>query len=695
MAVEIEKNLPRNIVEMAVPIGIMAILAVMIIPVPTLILDLLLSMNITLAVIILLIAANVMKPLDFAVFPTILLVTTLFRLSLNVASTRLILLHGSEGPQAAGQVIKSFGMFVVGGNYAVGMVVFIILVIINFVVITKGAGRIAEVSARFTLDAMPGKQMSIDADLNAGLIREDEARKRRREIAREADFYGTMDGASKFVRGDAVAGILITFINIIGGIIIGVVQQGMDITDAFSVYTILTIGDGLVAQIPALVISTAAGIIVTRAASETGMGREFASQFLLYPKAIYGAAGVLFVLGLVPGLPHIAFLTLSSITGGLAYLSGQGAAAQVIKEKEEEIKGIPIIPERDEIIPPDPLAVEVGYRLIPLVDAESGGELPDRIKAMRRQIANDTGFLVPPIHIKDNLQLKPEEYTFLLRGIEIGRSSVMMNHYMAIDPGNAQKGLEGIPTKEPAFGLPALWTEESLKDKAKVMGWTVVNPTIVIITHITEVIKANAYKLITRQDVQGILDTLAKTHPKVVEELVPSQLSLGGVEKVLKNLLRERIPIRDALTIIETLADYAPLTKDADILTEYVRQALSNTITRQYAAEDGLLPVMMLDPRVEEYISKSVQQSQQGAAPGIEPSLIHSLISKVTEGMRDMTYKGYQPILLTSAETRRFIKRLIERSLPSVVVLGSSEISGDVRIKNLKVVSLEDAYQKV
>ncbi|MBI5682714.1 MAG: flagellar biosynthesis protein FlhA [Deltaproteobacteria bacterium] len=685
MAVTTGKILTKNIIEMIVPVGIVGILAVMIIPMPTLLLDLLLSMSITLSIIILLISAHMVKPLDFAVFPSILLITTLFRLSLNVASTRIILLHGNEGVSAAGQVIKAFGVFVVGGNYAVGMVVFIILVIINFVVITKGAGRIAEVSARFTLDAMPGKQMAIDADLNSGLIGEDEARKRRKDVTREADFYGAMDGASKFVRGDAIAGILITFINIIGGIIIGVFQQGMNIVDAMSIYTILTIGDGLVAQIPALVISTAAGITVTRAASESDMGSEFASQILSYPKAIAGAAGVLFVLGLIPGLPHLAFLTLAGVTGGIAYMSNQGMFAA---PKKEEVKEVPKTPEKDEIILPDPLTIEVGYRLIPLVDSESGGELLDRIKAMRRQIAAEIGFLVPPIHIKDNLQLKPEEYIILLRGIEVGRGSVMMNYQMAIDPGTAQKGLEGIPAKEPAFGLPALWIDEGLKDKAKIMGWTVVNPAVAIITHIAEVVKANAYRLLTRQDVQTILDALARTHPKIVEELVPAQLSLGGVEKVLQNLLREKIPIRDVLSIAETLADYAPSTKDTDILTEYVRQAMSGTITRQYTTEDGLLPIMLLDPRLEETISKSIHQSQYGINIAIEPSIAHKLMNKVSEGAQEMVNQGYRPLVMTSSDVRRFVRKLIERTLPLVAVVGSNEVSGDIRIKNIKVVSL-------
>ncbi len=679
--------MPRKLAELAVPIGLVGILAVMIIPLPSMALDIFLSMDITLAILILLITVNVTKTLNFSIFPTLLLVTTLFRLSLNVASTRTILLHGSEGSQAAGQVIKAFGMFVVGGNYAVGLVVFAILVIINFVVITKGAGRIAEVSARFTLDAMPGKQMAIDADLNAGLIGEDEARRRRSEIMREADFYGAMDGASKFVRGDAIAGILITFINIIGGLIIGVLQQGMGITDALSVYTILTIGDGLVAQIPALIISTAAGIIVTRAASDKDMGGEFISQMLFYPKAVAGAAVILFVLGLVPGLPHLSFLTLAALAGGVSYISYQGVA---LKEDDEE-KTEETSPQEDEAVEialPDSLGMEVGYRLIPLVDTENGGELLERIKSMRKQIAKETGFMVPPIHIKDNLQLKPEEYSFLIRGCEVGRGELMINHFLAIDPGSAQKGLEGIPTKEPAFGLPALWIEEDMKDRAKLMGYTIVSPAIVVLTHLTETVKANAHEILTRQDVQSILDAIARTNPKVVEELVPSQLSLGSVQRVLQNLLRERLPIKDILTIIETMADYAPVTKDTDILTEHVRSALSRTITKQYANPDGSISVMICDPKVEDAIAKAFHPSEEDGAMALEPASAQMLFNKISEGMKEMASLGCQPILMTSPEIRRFIRKMTERTLPELIVISSNEISGDVVIKNQKVVSL-------
>ncbi len=681
----------HKMAEMLLPVGVVGILVVMIVPLPPFIMDLFLATNITFGIAILLISLYILKPLHFSIFPSVLLIATILRLSLNVASTRLILLHGNEGTQAAGQVINSFGNFVVGGNYAVGLVVFMILVIINFVVITKGAGRIAEVSARFTLDAMPGKQMAIDADLNSGLIGEEEARTRRSEISREAEFYGAMDGASKFVRGDAIAGILITVINIVGGIVIGVFQQKMNVTDALSIYTILTIGDGLVAQIPALVISTAAGIVVTRAASDSSLGREFASQIFNYPKAILGTAIILLVLGLVPGLPHIAFLSLAAVTGGVAYLSHQeteAAQEEVEKVSEEEPR------EGDEFVPVDPLAIEVGYRLISFVEASSGGELLERIKAMRQQVVESTGFLVPPIHMKDNLRLKPEEYVFLLRGVEIGRGSVMVGRFMAIDPGSAQQGLEGIPAKEPAFGLPAIWIDEESKEKAKIMGYTVVTPPIVIVTHLTEIIRKSSHELLARQDVQTILDSLAQHHPKVVEELVPATLSLGGVQKVLQNLLREGVPIKDILSIVETIADYAPETKDTDILTEHVRKALARTITKQLTGDDGQLPVIIVDPRVEDSIRKSFNQPDGGQF-ALQPLFTQKLLERVAEGVREVVSQGYQPILMTSPDMRSVMSKMMRQALPTVSVIATNEVAGEVKIKNVKVVSVDNAYEKV
>src|SRR3990172_7244866 len=584
MAGYTDKGIFKRGADLALPLGIVGILFVMILPIPTLLLDLFLTFNITAAIIILLVAVYVKKPLDFSTFPILLLVTTLFRLSLNVASTRLILLHGAEGPEAAGQVIKSFGNFVVGGNYAVGFVVFAILVIINFMVITKGAGRIAEVAARFTLDAMPGKQMAIDADLNAGLIGDEEARKRRKEVALEADFYGAMDGASKFVRGDAVAGILIAVINIIGGIIVGGLQQGLPVTEAAATYTLLTVGDGLVAQIPALVLSPAAGIVVSNVNSGTGLSESIGKQFVLNPKPILIASGILFIFGLVPGLPHVAFLVLSIATGAVGYLvykNSEARDAQEASDKEKAARPAPKKEAADEVPLIDTLSLEVGYRLIPLVDSSEGGELLERIKAIRRQFAEDMGIMVQPVHIKDNLQLKPSEYVFLVKGVEVARGELLAGHSLAIDPGTAQPRLYGLATTDPAFGLPSIWVADTQVEKAQLMGYTVVNHSAVIATHVTEVIRSHANEILGRQEVQGLLDKAAKTHPKVVEELVPGLMSLGAVQKVLQNLLKERVSIRDLQTVLETLADYATMTKDNDLLTEYVRMNLARQISKR------------------------------------------------------------------------------------------------------------------
>ncbi|OGP15062.1 MAG: flagellar biosynthesis protein FlhA [Deltaproteobacteria bacterium GWA2_54_12] len=677
--------------DLALPLGIVGILFVMILPIPTLLLDLFLTFNITAAIIILLVAVYVKKPLDFSTFPILLLVTTLFRLSLNVASTRLILLHGAEGPEAAGQVIKSFGNFVVGGNYAVGFVVFAILVIINFMVITKGAGRIAEVAARFTLDAMPGKQMAIDADLNAGLIGDEEARKRRKEVALEADFYGAMDGASKFVRGDAVAGILIAVINIIGGIIIGVLQQGLPVTEAAATYTLLTVGDGLVAQIPALVISTAAGIVVSNVNSGTGLSESIGKQFVLNPKPILIASGILFIFGLVPGLPHVAFLVLSIATGAVGYLvykNSEARDAQEASDKEKAARPAPKKEAADEVPLIDTLSLEVGYRLIPLVDSSEGGELLERIKAIRRQFAEDMGIMVQPVHIKDNLQLKPSEYVFLVKGVEVARGELLAGHSLAIDPGTAQPGLEGLATTDPAFGLPSIWVADTQVEKAQLMGYTVVNHSAVIATHVTEVIRSHANEILGRQEVQGLLDKAAKTHPKVVEELVPGLMSLGAVQKVLQNLLKERVSIRDLQTVLETLADYATMTKDTDLLTEYVRMNLARQISKSHAGADSSIQALALSTEIEEAISKSIHETPQGSFMTIEPAAAQKILGKVKDALEEAMSKGYQPVLLVSHQTRRFVRRLTERSFPATAVLSHSEISTGARVQTLKVVRL-------
>ena len=674
-------------------VGVVTVLVVMIIPLPPMLLDFLLALNITLSITILLIAMYTLRPLDFSIFPSLLLVTTLFRLSLNVASTRLILLHGHEGPLSAGKVIKSFGGFVVGGDYVVGMIVFIILVIVNFVVITKGATRIAEVAARFTLDAMPGKQMSIDADLNAGLIDEDDAKKRRTMIAREAEFHGAMDGAAKFVRGDAIAGIIIALINIIGGLIIGILQRGMSAIDAAQNYTLLPVGDGLVSQIPALTISTAAGIVVSRAASADTMGREFGKQFLEHPKAIYLAALTIFFFGLIPGLPHAPFISFSLIIGGSVYLVNRKRDA--LKAKEIEVKKkeqVQVGPEPVEhLLLVDALELEVGYGLIALVDREQGGEFLDRVRSIRRQFALEMGLVIPPIHIRDNLQLKPSEYQILLKGTKIAGAELMVNHFLAMNPGDATRKIEGIETKEPAFNLPATWIPEAKKEEAKLTGYTVVDNVTIMATHLTEVIRNYASELLGRQEVQNLLDNLSKTSPKAVEELVPNLLSLGNVHKVLQNLLQEQVSIRDMLTVVEILADYAPLTKDPDLLTEYVRHKLSRSIISPYIGEDGVLPLITMAQDVEDILLKGIQKTEHGPYLSIDPKVADPIINSIKEETEKAMAKNIQPILLTSPPVRRHLKKMVEYFVPSLVVLSQSELLSDMRFKSIGEVSLDYA----
>ena len=676
--------------ELLLPLGIVGILFVMILPVPSVVLDLLLSFNITVAIIIMLVAVYITKPLDFSTFPILLLVTTLFRLSLNVASTRLILIHGPEGPSAAGEVIRSFGNFVVGGNYAVGFVVFFILVIINFVVITKGAGRIAEVAARFTLDAMPGKQMAIDADLNAGLIGDDEARRRRKEVGMEADFYGAMDGASKFVRGDAVAGILITLINILGGLVIGVAQQGLQLGEAARTYTLLTVGDGLVAQIPALIISTAAGLVVSNVNTESGLSESLGKQFAMHSKPIYIASAILFVFGLIPGLPHLAFFALSAATGAVAYIVSRKAEAAREEQRQKDVAAKKPAKKEgpDEVPLIDTLGLEVGYRLIPLVDSSEGGELLERIKAIRKQFGEEMGLTVPSVHIKDNLQLKPSEYIFLVKGVEVARGELMAGHSLAIDPGNARGGLEGVETVDPAFGLPSIWVPDAEQEKAQHYGYTVVNHSAVVATHITEVVKAHAHEILGRQEVQTLLDKVAKSHPKVVEELVPAHLSLGGVQKVFQNLLRERVSVRDLQTILETLADYAPMTKDTDLLTEYVRMNLARQISKNHQAADATIDAVALNQEIEDAIARSVQETPQGSFMSLEPNMAQKILIKLKENLEEVIAKGHQPVLLVSHQTRRFVRKLTERAFPGIPVLSHNEISKNVKVQTLKVVRL-------
>jgi flagellar biosynthesis protein FlhA len=675
-------------------LGVVAILMVMVIPVPAFMLDFLLALNITFSIIVILMAMYTVRPLDFAIFPSLLLVATLFRLSLNVASTRLILLRGNEGSLAAGQVIKSFGNFVVGGNYVVGLIVFMILVIINFVVITKGSGRIAEVAARFTLDAMPGKQMSIDADLNAGLIDEDEARQRRSLIAREAEFHGAMDGASKFVRGDAIAGIVITFINIIGGFVIGVLQKNMAVVVAAQNYTLLTVGDGLVTQIPALVISTSAGLVVSRAAAESSMGVDFGKQLLSNPRAVYLGALIIFSFGLIPGLPHIPFMVLGAIVGGSVYLFDRRRQEALLAQPaaDAEAERSQAAPESVEhLLLLDPMELEMGYAIIPLVDREQNGELLDRIKSIRRQLATDMGMVIPPIHIRDNLNLKPSEYRILIKGVEVSKYELMVNHLMAMDPGDAAKKIEGVATKEPAFELPAVWIPENKRDEAKFAGYTVVDNTAIIATHLTEVIRKHADELLGRQEVQNLLDNLAKTHPKAVEELTPALLSVGAAQKVLQNLLREGVSIRDILTIVETLADYAPVTKDPDLLTEYVRQRLARAIVSSFIPEDGVLPVVTVEQEVEEALLNSVQHTEHGSYLSVEPKVAGWIANSVKQEMEGVMAKGFQPIVLCSPGLRRHFRRMVEQFAPSLVVLSHSELSNNISFKSLGKVRLGHA----
>ena len=689
------KSIGAETPSMVVALGVVAILAVMILPLPTIVLDLLLTLNITLGLLILLISMYNSNPLQFSSFPAVLLVTTLFRLSLNIASTRLILLQGHEGSGAVGQVIQSFGDFVVGGNFAVGLIIFLIMVLINFIVITKGAGRIAEVAARFTLDAMPGKQMAIDADLNAGLINEQEAKARRKEISQQSEFYGAMDGASKFVRGEAVASLVIMAINVTGGLLIGVFMNKMSAGDAATTYTLLTIGDGLVNQIPALVISTSTGIIVSRAASEQSMGKEFARQFGMQPQALGVSSGIVMLLGLVPGLPTLPFLLLGSIMGGMAWLAYQRSAGEA-RDQEVEEKGQqkaaapdPGSPEAVEaLLPLDILELEVGYGLIPLVDENQQGDLLERIRAIRRQFAIDMGILVPPLHVRDNLQLKPDEYLLRLKGVEVARGEVIMGHLLAMDSGAAKREIEGIPTTEPAFQLPATWINEEKREEAQVAGYTVVDPATVIATHLTEVLRGHADELLGRQDTQKLLDNLAKTHPKVVEELVPGLLPLGGLQKVLQNLLRERVSLRDLLTICETLADHAGRSKDPDLLTEFVRQKLARSITGVYLDEQGSLAVLTMAPKTEDLIRESLQQTDQGVFLNLEPNLAQHLLEQIQQAADRVAGEGYQPIILTSPAIRRHLRRLLERFMPQVMVLSHNEVTTQTRIRSLGTVEI-------
>ena len=676
-----------NLRGLAGPVLIVMILAMMVLPLPPMLLDILFTFNIAVAVMVLLISMNTTKALDFLSFPTILLITTLLRLSLNVASTRVVLLEGHTGPDAAGKVIESFGHFLVGGNYAVGIVVFAILVVINFMVITKGAGRIAEVGARFTLDAMPGKQMAIDADLNAGLIGEDIARKRRAEIGQEADFYGAMDGASKFVRGDAVAGILILFINLIGGLIVGVLQHNMDIAMAAKNYTLLAIGDGLVAQIPALVISTAAGVVVSRVATDENIGEQMMGQLFKQPQIIMLTAVIIGMMGMIPGMPHFSFLLLAGGMLWLAYHLSQ-KTEKVAAQALSEVATVPVIAEAaeaswEDVAQVDVLGLEVGYRLISMVDKAQDGDLLRRIKGIRKKFTQEIGFLPPSVHIRDNLDLRPNAYRITLKGVEMGSGESYPQQFLAINPGNVSGDLIGTPTHDPAFGLPAVWIDVALRDQAQMMGYTVVDPGTVVATHLSHLLSMRSAELLGRQEVQQLLDHLGTVAPKLVEDLVPKTLPLGTVQKVLQNLLDEGMHIRDMRTIVETLADNAGRTQDAYQLTALVRIALGPAIVQQFYPAAQELQVIGMDKELEHILMQAMQASQNGM--GIEPGLADTVLNESRAAVQRQEQMGLPTVMLVPAQLRDLLARFLKRTVPNLRVISHDEVPD---FKTIRVTSL-------
>ncbi len=664
--------------------AVIAVLSILILPLPAFMIDLMLTISITIALLILMVCTYTEEPLQFSVFPGLLLVVTLFRLALNISTTRLILSEGTGG-----RIIEAFGTFVIKGNYVIGLVIFALLNIINFVVITKGSNRIAEVAARFTLDAMPGKQMAIDADLNNGLIGEEEAKERRDKITREADFYGAMDGASKFVRGDAVAGLIITFINIVGGIVIGVVQRGMPIEKAASLYTTLTVGDGLVAQIPALIISIGAGILVSRAASKENLGSGIVKQLFGYKRSLWLATVVLVLFGIVPGFPLIPMWLLA---GGLAWIASKyntaekNDAAAVLTATKETAK-----PKEkpEEFLAIDPLELEIGYSLIPLVDTAQDGDLLSRITLIRKQQAIQMGIIIPPIRIRDNIQLKSNEYSVKIRGNEVARSELRLGHYLALNPGTAIGELEGSKTHEPTYGLPATWIAERERERAESNGFTVVEPPAVLSTHLVEIIKRNAHRILTRQDVQTLVNVLKQDSSAVVEELIPNMMSIGGVHKILQRLLKEGIPVRDLATICEALSDYAPLTKDPDLLTEYVRYALSPTITQKFVDNDGKLYALTMTPQVEDVLAEEVQSAGGRMQQiNLNPQFLQTLYRSIQSNINIVKQQGRQPIIIVAPSVRLYVRRLLEPVLPEVTVLSFGELVADVSVESLGKISV-------
>jgi len=667
------------------PILVVLILSLVMVPMPPLALDLFFTFNITISLAILLVVIYSPRPMDFAVFPTVLLVTTLFRLGLNIASTRVILLEGQNGTDAAGKVIDAFGTFVIGGNYAVGIIVFAILVIINFVVVTKGAGRVSEVSARFTLDAMPGKQMAIDADLNAGMITQEEARKRREEVVTEADFYGSMDGASKFVRGDAVAGILILFLNLIGGLFIGLAQYDLSFDVAVNYYTLLTIGDGLVAQIPSLLLSVAAAIMVTRVSSQADMGKEIVSQITHDPRALGVTSGVIGAMGLIPGMPILPFFVLGALSGAAAYFSAK-RKAEVKEQQALESKGaVDQTPQEqreltwDDVPPVDIVGLEVGYRLIPLVDKNQGGQLMQRIKGVRKKISQELGFLVQPVHIRDNLDLKPNDYRITILGVPSGEAEIQPDKELAINPGRVFGTLQGQATKDPAFGLDAVWISPDQRDHAQTLGYTVVDPSTVVATHLSQLIQSHAHELIGHEEVQQLMDVLAKTAPKLVENLVPNTLSLGVILKVLQNLLEEGVPIRDVRTIAETLADLGSKSQDPSILTEGVRVALGRLIVQDIYGMAKELPVVTLDPNLEQILHQSLQAGGEEGG-GIEPGLAERLLNSLQQTAEQQEVAGQPTVLLVTTQVRRWLARFVKHAQHQIYVLAYNEVPESKKI---------------
>lgn len=686
---------------MAGPVLILMVLAMMVLPLPPFLLDLLFTFNIALAVMILLVALFTSKPLDFAAFPTVLLFSTLLRLALNVASTRVVLLHGHTGPDAAGKVIEAFGHFLIGGNFAVGLIVFIILVIINFVVITKGAGRIAEVGARFTLDAMPGKQMAIDADLNAGLIGEEEARRRRKDVGQEAEFYGAMDGASKFVRGDAVAGLLIMVISIVGGLIIGVGQHGLAFGQAAEVYTILTIGDGLVAQIPALIISTAAGVVVSRVADDQDVGQQMVGQLFANPNVLFITSGIVGMMGLIPNMPHVAFLSLAIVLSAIGWtiLKRQeklkAEAAMPAAEKQAAVDAAAAEATWDDVELVDPLGLEVGYRLISLVDHSQNGELLHRIRSLRKKFAQDVGFLPPVVHIRDNLELKPNDYRILLSGVEVGRGTATPGQWLAIDPGGVTMKLPGTPTTDPAFGLPAVWIDVSLREQAQIAGYTVVDAGTVVATHLNHIMHRHGAQLLGRPEVQQLLDHLGREAPKLVEDLVPKTLSLAAFHKLLRGLLEEEVPIRDMRSIIEAVSEHAPRLAaqngagtgpdPAELLT-VTRVALGRAICQQWFPGDSEMRVMSLEPRLERVLTQALTTS--GA---IEPGLAENLLREVDRAVQQLEAEGESSVLVVPPVLRPTLSRFLRNHFPQMGILSSMEIPDDRILKMAAIIGGSNA----